>query len=564
MSINRLMLRIVMMFIILGSISTFFLYQFFQSIKYKEDVLNTNIEVLKLEKNISYSITKFQLLTNEYIESGEEKYYDQYQNMLLSGIFHDSMNTIFDMKLLENQKEIFSVIDELAETKFNTEASALNATRTGNHTEAKKLILDTKFVKTNEDLQAKIRELDALLQEKNELEISIANKKYVGSFLTAAAFVTILMILTIIALSMINKKIKPLQKLKEMAGLVGQGKLSFEYIKIKQKSKDEILILADSFQGMIEELKSLISTTQTTSHNLSDTATSLLINSDQTNQAAISVASTIEHLSEGSQTQQRKIVESTLALEEVTIGLNHITKTIIEVLNSSEQADKQAQIGQHANIEVEHQMTIIEETLTKANDSFALLLEKTKQIDDIIASMSEFAEQTNLLSLNASIEAARAGEHGKGFNVVAQEIRKLADQSNHSAKTIKSIIQGIQHEAAGTSRDLTEVNAQVQDGVAAIKNTSNILIDITKSSKKVAAQVEDITAATEQISSSAVQVEEIFKIINNIAEENAVEAEHITALAQELASFTVQISDSAKVLHHLSQDLTTQINKFEI
>lgn len=564
MSIKRLMLRIVMMFVILGSISTIFLYQFFQSIKLKEEVLVTNIEVIKLEKNISYSITKFQLLTNEYIESGEEKYYDQYQNMLLSGIFHSSIASIYELNLLKNQDEVFNDINKLSESKFNTEANAITAVRTGKHSEAKKLILDANYVKTNENLQEKIRELDALLQEKNELEIMNASKQYKSSFSTAAAFVTLLMTLTIIALLVINQKIKPLIKLKEMAGLVGQGKLSFEYIKIKQKSRDEILILADSFQNMIEELKSLISATQTTSHNLSNTATNLLLNSEQTNQAAVSVASTIEHLSEGSQTQQRKILESTLALEEVTKGLNHITETIIDVLNSSEQADQKAQIGQHANIEVENQMNVIQDTLTKTNDSFALLVKKTKQIDDIIASMSEFAEQTNLLSLNASIEAARAGEQGKGFNVVAQEIRKLADQSNHSAKTIKSIIQGIQREAEGTSRELTSVNEQVQNGVAAIKNTSTILIDITRTSKKVAAQVEDITAATEQISSSAIQVEEIFKIINKIAEENAIEAEHITALAQELASFTVQISDSAKVLHNLSQDLTLQVNKFEI
>jgi methyl-accepting chemotaxis protein len=186
------------------------------------------------------------------------------------------------------------------------------------------------------------------------------------------------------------------------------------------------------------------------------------------------------------------------------------------------------------------------------------------EISNIIQVIRSIASQTNLLALNASIEAARAGEHGRGFAVVAGEIRKLAEQSSHSAHQIGELIQNIQADSSFTVASMSKVSLEVKSGMELANETGEVFQRILSAVHDVAEQVEEVSAASEEMSAGSEEISASLQEMSNIAKESSLRTQNVTQYTQEQLATMQMIHTSAAELGQMALELKESISKFNV
>jgi methyl-accepting chemotaxis protein len=209
-------------------------------------------------------------------------------------------------------------------------------------------------------------------------------------------------------------------------------------------------------------------------------------------------------------------------------------------------------------------MNKIEETTNASVEVVTVLGERSKEIGQIVDTISGIAGQTNLLALNAAIEAARAGETGRGFAVVAEEVRKLAEQSQGAAKQISDLISEIQKDTNTAVVTMNAGSEQVKIGAEVVGATGDSFKQIMQFVMEVSAQVKDISSAIQHMADNSQHIVTIVKKMDDLSIKGADEAQNVSAATEEQSASMQEIAFSSQNLAKMAEQLQQEVKKFKI
>ncbi|WP_347812665.1 methyl-accepting chemotaxis protein [Tumebacillus sp. BK434] len=341
----------------------------------------------------------------------------------------------------------------------------------------------------------------------------------------------------------------------------GEGDLTQE---LKIKSKDEIGDLSKTFNAMLHNLRSMIQQVGLSADQVAASSEQLTASAQQAGSGTDQIAATMQEVAIGSERQMQSVVEVVQASNDMSQGVATIAASARQVSGTAGLASEAASQGAGAIQTAVEQMQSIHQTVQDLQNSVHILSDRSVDIGQIVEVITGISAQTNLLALNAAIEAARAGEQGKGFAVVADEVRKLAEQSAVSAQQITELIANIQAETRRTAKS-TEVAAQeVVTGIENVTVAGNAFAGIRNSVQDMSVQIEAVSQTAQQI---AVRTENVVEMVENIAavtEETASGTQNVSASVEEQVASMEEISQSATSLTEMAAELQALVGKFKV
>ena len=251
-------------------------------------------------------------------------------------------------------------------------------------------------------------------------------------------------------------------------------------------------------------------------------------------------------------------------LADMNSRLHEMSKVSASITESSIQSTDIAGTGGELVQKTVGQMNSIDHSVKQAESVVKGLESKSKDITAILRVINGIADQTNLLALNAAIEAARAGEAGRGFSVVAEEVRKLAEQSASSAKEIEALIQEIVNEIGKSLDMFQDVNREVQSGLTITDETDTSFKQIYDMTNEIAGKLQTMNAAVEELSEGSQQVAGAVEEIADVSRESSGSIQDIAASAEEQLASMEEISSSAATLEQMAEELRDLTKKFKI
>ncbi|MGX4668266.1 methyl-accepting chemotaxis protein [Cerasibacillus sp. JNUCC 74] len=417
------------------------------------------------------------------------------------------------------------------------------------HVTSKRAELDKVMTDIQQYFSDKANEIN--IKNKNNLQ-----KATVTFFGIAAAGIVIFVIISLLIVKAIVKPIKQIQRL--MAE-VEHGKLTTgEY-----QADDELGQLFKSYNSMIKAIEDIIWSTQEASENVVSSSEQLTASAQQNTQASEHIASTIQELAAGSMNQLNNIEETASTLNTMITSFEKIANNATVISDNAKESANMSVQGKESIEEVTKQMKIINHNVIGLGKTIKNLSQSLSEIGTINKAITDIAGQTNLLSLNAAIEAARAGVHGEGFSVVAEEVRKLAEQSSQSAEQITRLIETIQSDTNETVESMDSTKQVVNLGTSVVHDAGQIFEKIEYAISDIVNQFSHISEDINSLSSGVSKVQQSVEGIKSVAEQAADRTQNVSAATEEQLASMEEIETSSENLAKISEDLQQLVNKFD-
>lgn len=415
-----------------------------------------------------------------------------------------------------------------------------------------------------------VRRFDQKIQELTEYQQALldnGNKETtakVKDIINLVLVLGIIAILTglIIAYYMGRIISNPVTAIAASAEKIASGDLTTEDIKVK--NKDEIGELANSFNQMSRNLREMIHQVGSNAEQVAASAEELTASAEQTSQATEQIVHTMQEVAVGVDNQVKSVEETSRTVNEMAAGIQQVANNAQNVSCSAiEVSEKASQGGQTIQSAVQ-QMNSINVSFSGMSEMVKGLGVRSSEIGNIIEVITGIADQTNLLALNAAIEAARAGEHGRGFAVVADEVRRLAEQSSQSSQQISVLIATIQDETKKAVQSMDVAANEVLSGIGVVNKAGQSFEEIESSINEVTTQIQEVSSAVQQMAAGSEQIVQTMKFIAEISETASSGAQGVSAATEEQLASMEEIASSANALSTMAEELQMLIGRFKI
>ncbi|MER1986636.1 MAG: methyl-accepting chemotaxis protein [Solibacillus sp.] len=390
-------------------------------------------------------------------------------------------------------------------------------------------------------------------------EISAATKPILTT--TALVMVLSLVLLGMLLVMIIRSITKPLKQITKAAVVMSSGDLRTELMIDK---KDEIGVLSKSFQKMGDMLSGIISHIHDKSSVISSSSEELTATLLESSRATEQISNAMADVTDGLEKQTQKISQSFDSLKQVAEDIHQISDNATNVTKKAQQAEKTADIGHEIVLSTQQQMSAIEGTFQSLSGEIETVNDYANEISEIVNVITSISDQTNLLALNAAIEAARAGEAGKGFAVVADEVRKLAEQTNNSSIQVKEIISAIQRESTKTVSSMQASLDEVTKGLQMFAQTETNFLQVKGYIEDITDQLEAVQQRAHQIASNSEQVVSDMQVVERISNDSREQITTVSAAAEEQLCSMEEIAATAEALEGVVEDLLTEVRLFKV
>ncbi len=341
---------------------------------------------------------------------------------------------------------------------------------------------------------------------------------------------------------------------------IAQGDLR---IHLSTDSGDEFAQMADETNKMLENIRTMTKTIQKTAESVADASGTLTNTAEQSAHATQSVAQSITEVAEASHGQMDSVSEAKHQVQAFTRGLSNATSAIENIADDIEHTSQKAEEGNQLVVATVDQMNAIADTAVSSSEVVAKLGERSKEIGNIVEVISGISGQTNLLALNAAIEAARAGEHGHGFAVVAEEVRKLAEESQNASKQIGDLIRAIQEETEEAVTAMETGRTEAEKGRENVAATGEGFSEILSMIRRIQENAGAFKATMDDLGQRAAKIDTATGEIHDAASKVASESQTVSAATEEQAAGMEEIAASSRGLSDMAQELNTAAAKFK-
>ncbi|MCU0307589.1 MAG: methyl-accepting chemotaxis protein, partial [Thermoleophilia bacterium] len=326
----------------------------------------------------------------------------------------------------------------------------------------------------------------------------------------------------------------------------GDGDLT---ARVEDSAKDELGDVGRVFNRFVAQIQDLVRQAGEQARGLAQMAREMTASSDQTGRAVAEIAATVDGVAKGSGDQAEAVQGVTETVAEMSRGVAQVAEAGQSAARQAAGADDEAGQGAERIGEARQAMTRISTSSAGVYEVVGQLDTRSQAIGEIVGTITQIAGQTNLLALNAAIEAARAGEQGRGFAVVADEVRKLAEESQAAAGSIGEILGEIQAEARRAVQAMADGKAEVEQGQAVVEAAGEAFGRIRAQVQQVASEIAGAAAGAEQLEAGAQDVQERIAAVAAVSQENAAAAEQVASATEET---TASVEEVVATTHHLA------------
>ena len=355
--------------------------------------------------------------------------------------------------------------------------------------------------------------------------------------------------------------LEPFQEINKIVDHLSIGDLTQRY---DAEAKGDVERLANNLNHAIDNLSSLLTEVTNQVLVIKSSSTDMLMTSEEMNVSTGEIATSISEMNRGSQDQLVKVDQASALIEAVMKFAASMRDQAVSIHDAAKQGVDESNEGMNSISRLDDSMQEILNYSEQTNRSIESLSKSSQDITSVLRIIKEIAAQTNLLALNAAIEAAQAGDAGRGFSVVAEEIRKLAEDSKRSVGDIEELISTVQKETSETANLVVSMGNKIKDGGAATKTSLRAFQSISTKYGDTLNQSDQILKATEQQSEDVSNIVDLMNSIVVIAEETAAGTEQVASSSAELAVGMESYIQKNRDVTAITDELTEKVNQFKL
>ncbi|OKP86893.1 chemotaxis protein [Paenibacillus helianthi] len=355
--------------------------------------------------------------------------------------------------------------------------------------------------------------------------------------------------------------VNPIIRLEKAMSLAGEGDLT---VHTSIRTGDELQELSEAFNTMIDKQDAIIEKVRAGSISLTSMSEEMAASSEEISASIQEISSSTQEIAAGAENNNQSVINASQVLVQLSSLVQLAQSKASATSGNADLTNQAAQRGRKQVMNTVEAMNIISSSTQETEDQLQEVSELSGKVSSIIGTINAIAGQTNLLALNAAIEAARAGEDGRGFSVVAEEVRKLSDETHRQASEISVLVNDMVTRITQAVASMRGASEAVEGGVREVTETDHVFVHIINSVELITDSVREILDITRDEVATSDQIIRLIDSMGTISEVAAINSENVSSATEEQAATVTNFAASAQEVSAMAYELETLVEKFII